>query len=120
MRGGFTVAAQPKRLLPMAPYARIFLILFAASTVDARAQTPPAQSPPAPAGGEACSGCHANSAVVQTPAPRLIGQKPADIVTAMQAFKSGARPATIMDRIAKGFGDAEIEAIAAWYGARKD
>ena len=52
--------------------------------------------------------------------PRLIGRDPADIVTAMQAFKSGRRPATVMDRIAKGFTDEEINAIAAWYAAQKD
>jgi sulfide dehydrogenase cytochrome subunit len=34
----------------------------------------------------------------------------------MQAFRTGARPATVMDRIAKGFTDEEIRAIAAWVG----
>jgi cytochrome c553 len=52
--------------------------------------------------------------------PRLIGRNPADIVAAMQAFKSGQTPATVMDRIAKGFSDDEVKAIAAWYGAQKD
>lgn len=32
----------------------------------------------------------------------------------MRAFKSGARPATVMGRIAKGFSDPEIDAIAEW------
>jgi cytochrome subunit of sulfide dehydrogenase len=36
----------------------------------------------------------------------------------MQAFRSGARPATVMGRIAKGFSDDEVKAIAAWYGAQ--
>ena len=79
-----------------------------------------AQAQDAPAGAAACSGCHANSRTVETPAPRLIGRSPADIVTAMQAFRTGGRPATIMDRIAKGFTDDETKAIAAWYGAQKD
>ena len=52
--------------------------------------------------------------------PRLIGRDPTDIVTAMQGFKSGQRPATVMDRIAKGFSDDEVKAIAAWYSAQKD
>jgi len=42
------------------------------------------------------------------------------IVEAMQAFKSGQRSSTVMDRLAKGFSDDEIKAIAAWYGAQKD
>lgn len=79
-----------------------------------------AQSAEAPPGAAACSGCHAFSKSVETPAPRLLGREPADVVAAMLAFKSGARPATIMDRIAKGFNEDEIRAIAAWYGAQKD
>jgi sulfide dehydrogenase cytochrome subunit len=33
----------------------------------------------------------------------------------MQAFRSGQRDATVMDRIAKGYSDTEIEAITDWY-----
>jgi cytochrome c553 len=34
----------------------------------------------------------------------------------MKAFRAGQRqPTTVMDRISKGFTDAEIQAIAAWY-----
>lgn len=33
----------------------------------------------------------------------------------MREFKSGARPATVMGRIAKGFDDAEIDAMAEWF-----
>ena len=57
---------------------------------------------------------------VDTTVPRLNGRNPADIVAAMQAFQSGQLPSTVMDRIAKGFSDDEIKAIAAWYGAQKD
>jgi cytochrome c553 len=51
--------------------------------------------------------------------PRLSGRAAAEIVAQMQAFKSGQRPATVMDRIAKGLTDAEIEAIAAWYAQQR-
>ena len=37
----------------------------------------------------------------------------------MIEFKSGKRGGTIMDRIAKGFSDEEIRAIAAWYAEQK-
>jgi cytochrome subunit of sulfide dehydrogenase len=74
----------------------------------------------APPGASSCSGCHPVSRSVDTPVARLIGTKPADIVAAVQAFRSGQRPATVMDRIAKGFTDDEIKAIADWYGAQKD
>jgi cytochrome c553 len=57
---------------------------------------------------------------VDTIVPRLTGRNPADIISAMQGFKSGKLPATVMDRIAKGFSDEEIKAIAAWYGAQRE
>jgi len=41
------------------------------------------------------------------------------MVAAMQAYRSGQRPATVMDRIAKGFSDDEITAIATWFGAQR-
>jgi cytochrome c553 len=50
--------------------------------------------------------------------PRLRGHKPEEIVAAMQAFRSGERSSTVMGRIAKGFSDDEIRAIAAWLAAQ--
>jgi cytochrome subunit of sulfide dehydrogenase len=96
---------------------------FAAATALALAAISPATAAgpaDAPPGASACSGCHPTARFVDTTVTRLIGRNPADIVTAMQAFKSGQLPATVMDRIAKGFSDDEIKAIAAWYGAQKD
>jgi cytochrome c553 len=78
-----------------------------------------ASAEPPPAGAVSCSGCHATSARVATPVPRLIGVDKAAIVKAMQEFRSGQRAGTVMDRIAKGFTDDEIQAIAAWYAAQK-
>jgi len=72
-----------------------------------------------PAGAAACSGCHAASAGVPTPVPRLAGRDRADIVKAMQEFRAGTRAATVMDRIARGFTDQEILAIAAWYASQR-
>ena len=72
-----------------------------------------------PAGAAACSGCHPASTRVTSPVPRLAGRDSAAIVKAMQDFRSGARAGTVMDRIAKGFTDEEIQAIAAWYAAQK-
>jgi sulfide dehydrogenase cytochrome subunit len=86
----------------------LLLLPFAATAADA------------PPGASSCSGCHPASRSVETPVKRLIGSNPADTVAAVQAFRSGQRPATVMDRIAKGFTDDEIKAIADWYGAQKD
>lgn len=69
-----------------------------------------AQSAPPP-GAAACSGCHAGS---DNAMPGLRGRSAADIASAMTAFRTGAREATVMDRIAKGFSDQETAAIADW------
>lgn len=73
----------------------------------------------APAGAASCSGCHAANAAIVTPVPRLEGRRAADIADAMMAFRAGTRMGTIMDRIAKGFSEEEIRALAAWYADRK-
>jgi cytochrome c553 len=72
-----------------------------------------------PAGAPSCSGCHPTSTRVTSPVPRLAGLDRGAIIKAMQEFRSGARAGTVMDRIAKGFTDAEIQAIAAWYATQR-
>jgi len=67
-----------------------------------------------PAGAASCSGCHPASAKAETPVPPIRGRDAAEITTAMQQFRSGKRTATVMGRIAKGFSDDEIRAIADW------
>jgi len=79
----------------------------------------PSAAAEGPAGASSCSGCHASSDAVQTPVPRLACRPTADIVAAMRDFRAGRRPATVMDRIAKGFSEAETAAIADWYAGQK-
>src|SRR5687767_597459 len=93
---------------------------FATIAVLCTAVVPASAVDVAPPGAAACSGCHPISRRVETPFTRLVGRNAADIVTAMQEFRTGQRPGTIMDRIAKGFTDDEVKAIAAWYAAQKD
>jgi cytochrome subunit of sulfide dehydrogenase len=78
-----------------------------------------AASPEPPAGASSCSGCHAANAGADTPVPRLQGRNAAEIVTQMQAFRTGQQASTVMDRIAKGYSDPEIAAIAAWYAQQR-
>ncbi len=90
-------------------------IPVAAAIVLASIASAGSASPEPPAGASSCTGCHAANAGVNSPIPRLAGRNAAEMVAQMQAFKTGRQPSTVMDRIAKGFSDAEIEAIAAWY-----
>ena len=90
-----------------------------AALAFALSMTAAAQAADVPAGAASCSGCHAANPRVETPVPPLAGRPAADMTSQMIAFKSGQRPGTIMDRIAKGFSDEEIRAIAAWYEQQK-
>ena len=96
--------------------AAVFVLSLSALSAPA----PAAGLADAPPGALSCSGCHATARSVETTVPRLIGRNPADITAAMQAFKSGQLPSTVMDRIAKGFTDDETKAIAAYLAAQKE
>jgi len=72
-----------------------------------------------PAGASSCSGCHAVNAAAETPVPPIRGRTADEIMTAMAAFRAGKQPATVMDRIAKGFTDDELKPIAAWLAQQK-
>ena len=50
--------------------------------------------------------------------PALRGQPPAVLVSKMRAFRDGTRKGTVMPQIAKGYTDAQIQAIAGWFGAQ--
>jgi cytochrome subunit of sulfide dehydrogenase len=72
----------------------------------------------APPGASSCSSCHGPAASAGAAMPPISGRPVAETARLMREFKSGARPATVMGRIAKGFDDAEIDAIAQWLGAQ--
>ena len=72
----------------------------------------------APPGASACSGCHAPLIRPGAALPPVSALPPQAVAEAMRAFKSGARDSTVMGRIAKGFSDGEIEAIANYLGKK--
>ena len=52
--------------------------------------------------------------------PTIAGLDQAYIVKQMNDFKSGARSATVMQQIAKGFNDEQIAALAAYFSVQKN
>jgi cytochrome subunit of sulfide dehydrogenase len=98
--------------------ARTLLALVFAGTASLSASAQVVALTLPPPGASSCGGCHAPPGGATT-VPPLAGRSAADIVKLMAAFRSGAQPATVMDRIAKGFSEAETEAIAAWYAGQK-
>jgi sulfide dehydrogenase cytochrome subunit len=95
--------------------AFIAAVLLCAGFAPAHAAQVVAEGPP---GAASCTGCHAAKPNVDMPVPRLAGQDAAALATALRDFRGGQRSATVMDRIAKGFSDDEIKAIAAWFSAQ--
>ncbi|MCF8174999.1 MAG: c-type cytochrome [Burkholderiaceae bacterium] len=68
----------------------------------------------------ACAGCHGTNGGSAGPSmPSLAGQSKEAIVDAMKKFKSGARPATVMGRLAKAFSDDEITAMGEFFSKQK-
>lgn len=66
-----------------------------------------------------CFGCHGVDGMSKGAAPSLKGL-PADyLAQSMTNFKNGSRPATIMDRIAKGYSEGEIKAMSAYFASLK-
>lgn len=63
-----------------------------------------------------CAGCHGANGVSNGPAtPSIAGLEEEYFVDVMNAYKSGDRWSTIMGRIAKGYSDEDIAAIAKHY-----
>ena len=68
-----------------------------------------------------CANCHGTDGKVVTGSPvtSLAGLDKTYFVAQMAAFKSGARTATVMHQISKGFNEAQIQALAGYFAAQK-
>lgn len=68
-----------------------------------------------------CANCHGTEGrpVAGSPLPPLAGMPREQMLARLQAFKSGAQPATIMHQLSKGFSDSQLEQLAAYFAAQK-
>jgi cytochrome c553 len=68
-----------------------------------------------------CAICHGTGGRALPNAPLIgLAGMPRDLIASqMRAFRDGSRPATVMHQIAKGYTDAQIDAMAAWFAAQK-
>lgn len=78
----------------------------------AAAASPALASGPAPLAAEGCLGCHGPDGRGATGVAALAGRDRAELVAIMLAFRANERPGTIMGRIARGYTEAEIAAVA--------
>lgn len=63
-----------------------------------------------------CANCHGTNGVsVGGSIPGLAGKSKQTIITMMQDFKTGARQATLMHQLAKGYTDEQIALMAEFF-----
>jgi cytochrome c553 len=63
-----------------------------------------------------CQSCHQ---IVDRGLPTLHGQTRAALADKFRAFRDGRQAGTVMPQLAKGYTDAQVDAIAAWFAAQK-
>ena len=67
-----------------------------------------------------CAICHGTDGRAATKDVVPLAGLPRDhIASQMRAFRDGTRGATVMHQIAKGYDDAQIDALATWFAAQK-
>lgn len=67
----------------------------------------------------ACGSCHGTNGKSVGGMEALAGYPKDKMIKAVRDFRSGAKPATLMHQLAKGYTDAQIEAIATFYAAQQ-
>jgi len=66
--------------------------------------------------GNTCAGCHGTFGAAQNPKiPPLAGLDAIQFVSTMKAYREGSQRGTIMNRVARAYSDAEIEAMAEYF-----
>jgi sulfide dehydrogenase cytochrome subunit len=68
-----------------------------------------------------CANCHGTGGKVVAGTLELnglAGEPKAKLLEKIANYRSGEKPATVMHQIAKGYTDAQLEAIATWFAAQ--
>lgn len=65
-----------------------------------------------------CANCHGTNGQARGDMKPLAGQSAEKLLAALNDYRSGNQPATIMHQIAKGYTDAQLQLIAAYFAAQ--
>lgn len=65
-----------------------------------------------------CANCHGTNGNARSAMAPLAGVPADKIVAAFNGFKTGQLPATVMHQISKGYTDAQVQLIAAYFAAQ--
>jgi cytochrome c553 len=102
--------------------ARAGILLLAGAALLAGAVSTPSsaqQAPVPPLIAQACVGCHGQAGAGSGSVPKIAGYGRDLFIAQWSAFKRKERPATMMDRIAKGYTDAEVALLADYFSKLK-
>jgi len=68
----------------------------------------------------ACASCHGTQGRARGDVAwgALAGMPAAVLAERLRAFKAGTRPSTVMQQLARGYSDAQIDALAAYFAAQ--
>ena len=66
-----------------------------------------------------CATCHGTNGHARGALSPLAGMRAQQLLEAFADFKSGARPATVMHQIAKGFTEEQISLMASYFAAQR-
>jgi sulfide dehydrogenase cytochrome subunit len=64
-----------------------------------------------------CTNCHASTATGAGDIPVIAGRDKEALLKLLTDFKTGARPATVMHQLARGFTTEQLEALAAYFAS---
>ncbi|MDP2419164.1 MAG: cytochrome c class I [Hydrogenophaga sp.] len=93
-----------------------------AATVSAPAVTPTTNPAPVPAStmAHSCAACHGTHGQLGDESfMPLAGMPVAQFVRTMRDFRDNKRPATLMGHVARGFTDADLQGMGAFFAAQK-
>jgi cytochrome c553 len=78
-----------------------------------------AQAVNTPLIAQGCVGCHGQAGAGRGIIPKIAGYNRDLFIAQWAAFRANQRPATIMNRVAPGYTDAEVAALADYFSKLK-
>jgi cytochrome c553 len=67
---------------------------------------------------QGCAGCHGQKGAGMGRTPSIAGYHRDDFLLVWREFRSGERPSTVMGRIARGYTEDEVAALADYFSQR--